>query len=104
LGGPPVSRCRGDRVGDCGDGGASGASPVGVHRGGRLLVGVLGGAMWVVRPLPVAAVAVLVSAGVRVVWAVPRLAVTAAAACLSMCRGVRFGWSARCALLRWLRC
>ena len=63
MGGPPAARWHGGRVADCGAGSGTGASPVRGHRGGRLLVGVRGGAIWVVRLLPVAAVAALVTAG-----------------------------------------
>ena len=55
-------------------------SPVAGRRGGRMFVGVRGGAIWVVRPLPVAAVAALVTAGMGVFWAVRWLAIAAATA------------------------
>jgi len=68
-------------------------SPVDGYDGGRLLVGVCGGAIRVVRTLAVAEVAALGTAGMGVVLMGRRLAVTTVAACLSMCLGVRFGWS-----------
>jgi len=72
-----------------------GGSPVGGYRGGRFIVGVPGGAIWMVRPLPVGTVGAWVLAVVAAVWVVRRFAATVAAACLSVCGGVRFWWSAR---------
>jgi len=48
-----------------------------------------------VCPLPVGTVGARGLAVVAAVWVVSRFAVTAAAACLSVCGGVRSGWSAR---------
>jgi len=76
LGGAPVVHCRGGGVGDCGNGGGLGGSPVGGYGGARMFVGERSGTGWVVHPFPIAAVAALVTAGVRVVWAVRWLAVT----------------------------
>ena len=86
---PPKRRSDGAWIG-------LGRRPAGVRRDGRDGVG--GGASTVLAlcPLAVAAVAVLVTAGVGLVWALRRLAVAAAAACLSVCGGVGFGWSACC--------
>jgi len=52
--------------------------------------------MKMVRPLPVGAVGAPVLEVVAAVWVGSRFAATAAAACLSVSGGVRFGWSACC--------
>jgi len=57
-----------------------------------------------VEPLPVGTVGAWVLAVVAAVWVGRRFAVTAAAACLSVCGGVRFGWSSRGPLLLLPRC
>jgi len=55
--------------------------PVGGHRGSYVFAGVRGGAVWVVRPLPVVVLFALLLAAVAAVWALRQLAVAAAAAC-----------------------
>ena len=96
LGGPPVVRGRGGRVGECGGGGGSGGSPDGGRRGDRVFVGVGNCVVWSLCRLAVAAAATLVLAAAVAAWAVWRLAVTAAAGCFSVRGWVRFEWPARC--------
>jgi len=54
-----------------------------------VFVGVGGRAVWAFSPLAVASAATLVLAAAVKVWGVCRLAVTAAAACISVCEGAR---------------
>ena len=91
-------------MGAGGGGGGMGGSTVRGHRGGRLFVCVRGGTVLVVRQMSVAAVAAMVTAKMGVVCAVRRLAVTAAAACSSVCGQVQFGLSACFPLLLLPRC
>ena len=56
-----------------------------------------------VRPLPVGTVGTWLLAVVEAVSVRRRFAVTAAAAFLSVCGGVRFGWCSCCPLPRWPR-
>jgi len=103
FGARPAARSHNGRDGARHGDGEKGGSPVRGPRGGCMLVGERGGAIWMVRPMPIATVGAWVLAVVAAVWAVSRFAVAAAAACLSVCGGVRSVWSARCPGARWAR-
>jgi len=64
-------------------------------------VGVRGCVFWVAHPLPIAAVAVLMTPGVGPVLQVIRLAVTAPVACSPVCGGLRLWWSTSSPSPRW---
>jgi len=104
LGGTTVASHQGGRLGVCGGGRGLGGSRVGGRRGDRELVRVGGRVVWSFCPLAETTAATLVLAAAVLVCTVCRLAVIAAATCLWVCGGVRFGWSARCPSLCFSRC
>jgi len=91
----PIGESYGGITGGGSGGSGMGGLPVGGHRGGHVFVGVRGGAVWVVRPLPVVVFFALLLSAVEAVRARRQLAVAAGAACSLAWEAVVFRLFAR---------